>query len=573
MKKTLLFFFLALVLENTSAQPPVSNHSAKRLIFKVKSGSSLLQALQQAAPRTVGKVARPQSIANAPPELTTFLQKGRLSSFKAVKPGASTTPLAAGIERIFVAELADGALLEQVIEQMKSLPDIEYVEPDYIGESDGVLVDEANEGTDLPSSSFMTPDDPEYANQWGLRNTGQSIGGFTGVVGTDVNIEPAWDITTGNDAVLLAVLDSGIPANSADLTGRLLQGYDYANNDGDVLDDLGHGSNVTGIAAATGDNGQLMAGIDWQCRVIHMKVLDANNFGFYSWWIEALIAVADSGANVINMSLGGSGASNALRDGIDYAVNAGAIIVVSMMNVNGETPFYPAAYPNVIAVGAINNRSQRAVPFCYSTTSGSNFGNHIDFVAPGELIVGLSSSNPNGISYYCGTSQASPIVAGVVSLLLALKPDLTFEDVYDLLKAGAQDQVGPMSEDTEGWDKYFGWGLINATATVNALVTSVDDRNENAPETYVLAQNFPNPFNPETVIRYQLPWFSRIKIEIFSLLGQKVTTLVDKQQSKGAHSATWYGRDATGRAVASGVYIYRLQAGSFVEGRKMLLLR
>ncbi len=573
MKKTLLFFFLALVLENTSAQPPVSNHSAKRLIFKVKSRSSLLQVLQQAAPRTVGKVARLQSIANASPELTTFLQKGRLRSFKAVKPGASTTPLAAGIERIFVAELADGALLEQVIEQMKSLPDIEYAEPDYIGKSDGVLVDEANEGMDLPSSSFMTPDDPEYANQWGLRNTGQSIGGFTGVVGTDVNIEPAWDITTGNDAVLLAVLDSGIPANSADLTGRLLQGYDYANNDGDVLDDLGHGSNVTGIAGATGDNGQLMAGIDWQCRVIHMKVLDKNNFGFYSWWIEALIAVADSGANVINMSLGGSGASNALRDGIDYAANAGAIIVVSMMNLNSETPFYPAAYPNVIAVGAINNRSQRAVPFCYSTTSGSNFGSHIDFVAPGELIVGLSSSNPNSISYYCGTSQATPIVAGVVSLLLTLIPDLTFEDVYDLLKAGAQDQVGPISEDTEGRDKYFGWGLINATETVNALATSVDDRNENAPETYVLAQNFPNPFNPETMIKYHLPKDSEVKLSIYNIFGQLVRTLVDKKQEAGFQSVEWDSQNEFGVPVASGVYIYRLEADHFVQTRKMLLLK
>ncbi len=89
----------------------------------------------------------------------------------------------------------------------------------------------------------------------------------------------------------------------------------------------------------------------------------------------------------------------------------------------------------------------------------------------------------------------------------------------------------------------------------------------------MLRPNYPNPFNPETIIRYQLARTAEVRLEIYNLVGQKVTTLVDKKLSSGAHSVTWHGLDALGRPVASGVYIYRLQTDSFVESKKMLLLR
>ena len=115
--------------------------------------------------------------------------------------------------------------------------------------------------------------------------------------------------------------------------------------------------------------------------------------------------------------------------------------------------------------------------------------------------------------------------------------------------------------------------LINATATVNALVTSVDDRNENAPETYVLAQNFPNPFNPETMIKYHLPKDSEVKLSIYNIFGQLVRTLVDKKQEAGFQSVEWDSQNEFGVPVASGVYIYRLEADHFVQTKKMLLLK
>jgi len=109
---------------------------------------------------------------------------------------------------------------------------------------------------------------------------------------------------------------------------------------------------------------------------------------------------------------------------------------------------------------------------------------------------------------------------------------------------------------------------------INNTTTAVSDPNFGEPPgTFSLSQNYPNPFNPETVIRYQLARTAEVKLEIYNLVGQKLTTLVDKKLSSGAHSVTWHGSDALGRPVASGVYIYRLQTDSFVESKKMLLLR
>ncbi|MBI5471941.1 MAG: S8 family peptidase [Ignavibacteriae bacterium] len=302
-----------------------------------------------------------------------------------------------------------------------------------------------------------------------MRNTGQTIGGFAGTPGVDINIAPGWDVTTGNASTILAVLDSGIPLSASEFSGRIMQGYDYANNDNDPTDDLGHGTNVASVAAAAGNNSSLLAGVNWMCRILPYKILNSSNFGFYSWWAAALMAAADSGAGIINMSVGGIGNSSTLENAITYAANSGAIIVVCMMNDNNAVPYYPAAYNNVIAIGAINNRNQRAVPFCWG--GGSSYGNHIDFSAPGELILGLHYLDPNATtSYWCGTSQATPLVTGIVSLMVGLDSSLTFQSVYDKLKQSAHDQVGPPSEDTPGFDQYFGWGRVDAYGAIQAVL-------------------------------------------------------------------------------------------------------
>ncbi|MDQ7052292.1 MAG: S8 family serine peptidase [candidate division KSB1 bacterium] len=399
------------------------------------------------------------------------------------------------------------------------------------------------------------------------------MGGVTGLVGADINAAPAWDITTGDSTLILAVLDSGIPAGTGEFTGRLMRGHDYVNNDSDPKDDHGHGSNVTGIAAATGNNGRLIAGVDWRCRILPMKILNDKNRGFYSWWMSALVAAADSGARVINMSVGGTGYSQGLQDAVTYAVAKGAIVVVSMMNENAETPFYPAAFPNVIAVGAINNRNARAVPFCWGS-GGSNYGDHIDFMAPGERIYGLSHQYPNGYSIYCGTSQAAPHVSGVIMLLLAANPSLNYSQVYNLLKAGAHDQIGPSTEDTPGWDRYFGWGRVDALASLTQLVTGLAERRPGQPQGFQLLQNYPNPFNPATTIEYRIDQPGHVRLVIYNVTGQRVRTLVDEWQPAGHYQVIWDGfSDRRAFSVPAGVYLYELKRGDRVARKRLILLR
>ena len=209
-----------------------------------------------------------------------------------------------------------------------------------------------------------------------------------------------------------------------------------------------------------------MAGVDWQCKIMPVKVIDAQGNALYSNIISGLTYAVDNGAKVINMSVAGTTASQALQDAVNYAKDQGAIVVASMGNDNVDTtttPYYPAAYSTVIAVGATNSKDQRAVPFsCGGTEVGSNYGSSIDFVAPGDALIALSNTNLTAITAWCGTSVAAPMVSGTVTLMLAVNPALTFDQVFAALKTGARDQVGLASEDTQGWDKYYGWGRIDA---------------------------------------------------------------------------------------------------------------
>jgi subtilisin family serine protease len=150
-----------------------------------------------------------------------------------------------------------------------------------------------------------------------------------------------------------------------------------------------------------------------------------------------------------------------------------------MMNFNNDTPYYPAAYslqfPNVIAVGATNPDDSRTAPFFWSATSGSNYGSHLDVVAPGNYIYGLDYlSDTSSSSYWGGTSQATPLVAGIASLILAHNPSLTPQQVRQILEDTAEDQVGNPLEDTPGYDIYMGYGRVNAFAALQSPL-SVDE--------------------------------------------------------------------------------------------------
>ncbi len=343
-----------------------------------------------------------------------------------------------GLSRIYVLTLPASTDLETALSTLAADPLVVYAEPDYIGRGAGA------------------PDDQYFPFQWSLHNTGQS----DGQVGADVDILAAWDMTTGVTSTVLAIIDTGVDLDHPDLAAKVVTGYDFANGDADPQDDHGHGTHVSGIAGAVTNNGTGMASVCPACRVMPLKALNSDNWGYYSWWIDAIEYAVDNGAHVINMSMGGTDPSQLLHDAVRYAYSADVPIVVSMMNDGDDTLYYPAAYTETIAVGATDRNDER--------WSSSNYGSHIDLVAPGASI--LSAKWDDTYAIWDGTSMAAPHVAGVLGLIHGLRPGFTVEELRTVLRATAEDQVGPANEDKQGWDQYFGWGRLNAAQAVQYVV-------------------------------------------------------------------------------------------------------
>lgn len=426
--------------------------SPGRILIKFRSGT---QALTEARAGVSRALMESRALAEPPlagTRVGLMLSASGVSGLRAVKPDAGLQPLPAGIERLFIADVSPDASVAETVRALARNPDVEYAEPDAVARITG-------------NAAPLIPNDQWFTSQWALQNTGQPVNSVTGTAGADINAPAAWDISTGSASIVLAVLDTGIAMNHPEFAGRLVKQYNILTLGAtDPADDNGHGTAVASIAAATGGGGQLIAGVDWQCKIMPVKVIKANGSAAYSDIISGLSYAASNGAKVINLSVAGTAVSQALQDAVSNAQAQGAIVVASMGNDNTDTtttPYYPAAYSNVIAVGATNSKDQRAVPF-YSGEAGSNYGGKIDFVAPGDLLIGLSYSDPTQVTAWSGTSVAAPIVSGTITLMLAVNPALTFDQVYAVLKTGARDQVGLTTEDTQGWDEYYGWGRIDA---------------------------------------------------------------------------------------------------------------
>ncbi len=398
-----------------------------------------------------------------------------------------------GLERIFLIKIKYASSVAEVAYELGKMDGIEYAEPDYTGYGGG-KPSFAEDFYQVYTPTMTPPvNDANFHFQYGLLNTGQFIGGIAGIPGADINIVPGWDITTGSTEVILGILDSGMPSDHFDFEGRVTAGYNFVSDNNDYLDDHGHGSSVTSIAAATGNNSGLMAGTDWNSQILPVKILNEDNSGYYSWWINGITYATDQGAHVVNMSVGGSSYSSALHDAINYALSNDVIVVACMMNENNDVTYYPAGFEGVIAVGATNNTDERAEPFSWG--GGSNYGNHIDFAAPGDRIASLGGSDFQSIAYWSGTSMATPFVAGTISLMLSIDPVLTSEPAYDILKETTRPQVVGKTTDEEEWNQFTGWGRIDAFAALQlTLAGTTPSSNE-----HILRPNnqqvklFPNP--------------------------------------------------------------------------------
>jgi subtilisin family serine protease len=247
--------------------------------------------------------------------------------------------------------------------------------------------------------------------------------------------------------VIVAILDSGVNTSHPDLSGKIIDGWNYVDNNDDVTDEDGHGTMVAGIIAAVANNSIGIAGVAPNVTIMPLKVLSSSGGS----WIDldkAIIHAAHSGARIITMSLGGeySHPSMAIEAAINHAYQDGCILVAAAGNDNNSEPFYPAACENVIAVAAIDQADNKA--------GFSNYGEYIDFCAPGVNI--LTTSKDGDYAYGTGTSFAAPFVTGVIALIVSEHLEITNEQVISTLCAKAED-LGET-----GWDQYYGWGLVNA---------------------------------------------------------------------------------------------------------------
>jgi subtilisin family serine protease len=317
----------------------------------------------------------------------------------------------------------------------------------------------------------LIPDDTYFTVQWHLRNTGQS----GGTSGADIDAVPAWDISTGSPSVVIAVLDSGIDSDHPEFAGRIdPDGWDYVNEDSNPEDDHGHGSWVSGSLGANGDNGFAVAGVDWRCMILPIKVLNANNGGTTFDLAQGLYySAAQADVQVISMSLINYPGNSTLIDALQAARDAGKILIACAGNggMGDADVSFPGASPLTISIGATTHFDDRA--------GFSGTGAALDFVAPGANIVTVRyGSHADNFSTVSGCSFATPITAGVTGLLLdraaTLGLDLDQDGVYDLLLAGAEDQVGDPAEDTPGRDDFFGHGRINAHHALLALCTVLE---------------------------------------------------------------------------------------------------
>jgi len=329
------------------------------------------------------------------------------------------------------------------IEDMMKSGILRYAEPNYLYYAD---------------SFAQVPDDPDLPVLWGMKNSGQlDSQGRPGIEQMDSGASDAWQLTQGSSDVIVAVIDTGVDythpdlrenawVNEAELNGVPgvdddgngyvddIHGYDFANDDGDPMDDNNHGTHCAGTIAAKGNNGLGVVGVSWNAKIMGVKFLTGSGSGSLANAVKSIDYVTQSPAFFSSNSWGGGPASQAMKEAIQRAGEKGKLFVAAAGNSssnNDTTPQYPASYDsdNIISVAAIDRRGSLANFSCYGKTT-------VDIAAPGVDIV--STILGGGTKSYSGTSMATPHVAGAVALVKSLFPNWTGEQIKERILATAR---------------------------------------------------------------------------------------------------------------------------------------
>lgn len=327
---------------------------------------------------------------------------------------------------------------ESLIVRVKSEIDVVYVEKKEL------------------HKTFFTPNDTYFTNSF---NNGMWCL-------YQINAPQAWDISTGDANIVVAVTDNAIQVNHPDLVNKIVPGRDVVDNDSDPSpcggNDGFHGSHVSGTVGAETNNNLGVSSIGYNISVMPIKIGNCST-GALTGGYDGVIWAADNGADAINMSWGGGGVSTYGQNVCNYAWNAGVILIAAAGNDNSSQQFYPAAYNNVVSVAATSNGDVKS--------SFSQYGSWIDVSAPGSQI--LSTNEGTSYQFSQGTSMASPMVAGLVGLMLSHAPSATPQDIVDCLLSSA-DNIESANPNYQG---QLGAGRINAEEALiclNAFTFSLD---------------------------------------------------------------------------------------------------
>jgi serine protease len=316
----------------------------------------------------------------------------------------------------------DRALLDKLRSTIPA-QDLEAIEPNYI------------------YHATVAPNDPQYSKQWHLHT---------------INVEEAWVETKGR-GVTVAIIDTGVSKVPDLEQTEFVKGYDFVNDKENADDDNGHGTHVAGTVAQSTNNNYGVAGVAYEAKIMPLKVLASSGGGTITDIAESIRFAADNKADVINMSLGGGGESQIMKDAIEYAHSKGVVVVAAAGNENNDSASYPARYARVISVAATDAQNEKA--------EFSNYGAGVDIAAPGgghgskiwQETIDPETNTPV-ISGFQGTSMAAPHVAGVAALIKSVgvkEPD----EVLAVL----QQSVRKIDTDPQN---YYGAGHLDAAAAV-----------------------------------------------------------------------------------------------------------
>lgn len=336
--------------------------------------------------------------------------------------------------------------VKAAVSMLKTLPEVEYAELNYLRYPD------------------VVPSDARFSELWAMNNTGQT----GGTIDADMDAAEAWDITTGNPNQAVAVIDSGVDMAHPDLASNIytnpgeiagngidddangfiddVNGWDFSHNDNNPADSDavcgGHGTHVSGTIGAKGNDGIGVAGVNWDVKIMPLKIFRTYYFVLCSASSSDIIAAIDyaamMGVRVSNNSYGSSNFSQAESDAIKASKSVYVVAAGNEGVNNDATPSYPANYnlPNIISVAAVDHNDAKP--------SWSNYGVlTVDLAAPGASI--LSTTPNNTYSLFDGTSMATPHVAGSVALLMGYDTLLTNNEVKWRILKGTDYKALPVA--------------------------------------------------------------------------------------------------------------------------------